>query len=921
VESRSTWGTPFAMGGKMSNEVEHLKRQFDRARLSAIAQREGLDTAPGRIQCPHRCSEEKRGCSVTDTGNGAMWHCKRCEQGGSVIDLVIATRNFLFEEACKHLEQELGHLPPPAPPKPAIDVPAIWRLLAPTDESGIEYLRSRSLDRAVERGHVRFNVGGLGHDPRCKTACIHCWLDEKAKQGMRVAVPLYGVAGGLCSFQLRSIAPGVPSGMAKMSLAGAQYPPGGAAFGDVHKARDQDRLFLAEGMADTLALLVSGVRAIGAPGTTEVKKLLGFLGDVAGRVIVLCPQNDAQRIAEGKKITHPSEQAFAEIDDVLSAGGACVLTLRTPAPHKDPADWLKYDGRDQFRAALDTLQPPDDDHEQLVLPGGAGGAAPALNVLRMPGVDQRPVVINRPHEEHVTVAESVRALRNDETVFQRGGKLVHVSRDRSDTARTETVKRQADAPRIQVLPVAVLRTRLSAQARYLKVRKKDNQKSPDAPMDTVVRAVHALGTWEGIRALAGITECPVLRPDGSMLDVAGYDPETRLIFEPSMQFLPVPSHPTGEDVARAVTFLRDEVVCDFPWQKPAHLSAWVAGLLSPLARPAIAGPVPLFLTDSNTRGSGKSKLCDLVSIAVTGREMPRMPVAGNDEEWRKRMAAVALAGDPMVLLDNVVGRLGSQILDMALTGTAIVDRALGGLEMTNAALRAVWYASGNNVQLRGDLFRRTLHVRLESGHERPEERTDFRHSDLLGWAKRERAKLLQAGLTILRGYIAAGRPYQRLKAWGSFEEWSALVRGAIVWAGLADPYETREALAEVADGDTQILRRLVAAWHEDLGVDGYTLSEVCRRFEAADRLARAKGDAPKHPPLYDVLAELCPPQGSAFNVAKLGYSFRKFKGRVVDGKRFECNANNEAKVAKWCVASTGDGRSRGMFQSNLGSIN
>jgi putative DNA primase/helicase len=55
-----------------------------------------------------------------------------------------------------------------------------------------------------------------------------------------------------------------------------------------------------------------------------------------------------------------------------------------------------------------------------------------------------------------------------------------------------------------------------------------------------------------------------------------------------------------------------------------------------------------------------------------------------------------------------------------------------------------------------------------------------------------RAQLVAAGLTVLRGYSAAGRPDMRLPPWGSFEGWSKLVRGALVWAGEADPGETRE---------------------------------------------------------------------------------------------------------------------------------
>jgi hypothetical protein len=891
-------------------KAEDIKREYDRARLIDLAKREGLETAPGRIQCPHRCCEERRGCSVGDTGNGAMWHCKRCSQGGSAIDLVMATRNFNEREAVEFLSGQLGTLPPPAAPKAAVDVKWLWRSLSAADEAGLEYLKTRALERSAEMGLVRFNVGGIGHNPRCRKPCASCWLDDKASQGMRIAVPLYGIDGAISSFQLRSIAPGVESRMAKMSLAGVTYPAGGVAFGDVHKARDPGRLFLAEGMADTLALQVAGVRAIGAPGTESLKHLAGFLGDVAGRTIILCPQNDADRIekrnaeraARGEKVhdSLSSEAAFRALADTLHLGGATVLTLSTPEPHKDPSDWLKYMGRDQFKAALDAVQPLDVEIEQLPLPGGGGGAAPNISLLPVPGAGPLPVIVNRPNEEHVTVKDSIRVLRNDDALFQRGGKLVHISRDLSEVGRDESGGRK-EAPRIRILPRDVLRNRLSELARHMKLRKKDNIKIGDAPMDAVVRTIHALGSWEGIRALEGITECPVLRPDGTVVDTPGYDPDTRLVFEPSGKFLPVPPHPTGAEVASAVAFLCDEVVCDFPFAGAAHMSAWVASLLSVLGRPAIEGSVPLFALDSNTRGSGKSRLCDLVSIAATGRDMPRMPGAGNEEEWRKRIAMVALAGSPMILLDNV-RRLASESLEGAITGTAIADRALGGLEMAEAEIRAVWFATGNNISLSTDLIRRTIHVRLESENERPEEREDFKHPDLLAWARTERARILQAALTILRGYVDADRPEKNLRSLGSFEAWAGLVRGAVVWAGLPDPCDTRAGLAEAADVDTALLRRLISAWEHELGEDAYSLREVCGGFESENEAARIQKSTPKHGPLYDVFAEIRPPIGGSFDVRQIGNDFRKFKGRVVDGKRLECSQDRNG-ISKWRVFS------------------
>lgn len=55
---------------------------------------------------------------------------------------------------------------------------------------------------------------------------------------------------------------------------------------------------------------------------------------------------------------------------------------------------------------------------------------------------------------------------------------------------------------------------------------------------------------------------------------------------------------------------------------------------------------------------------------------------------------------------------------------------------------------------------------------------------------------MQAGLTILKAYHHAGRPEQKIRPFGRFEEWSNLVRSAIVWLELPDPCESRKGIEE-----------------------------------------------------------------------------------------------------------------------------
>src|SRR5262249_49127335 len=162
-----------------------------------------------------------------------------------------------------------------------------------------------------------------------------------------------------------------------------------------------------------------------------------------------------------------------------------------------------------------------------------------------------------------------------------------------------------------------------------------------------------------------------------------------------------PAAPSRDDARRAAADLLS-VVCDFPFAGEARRAAWLAGLLTPLARFAIAGPCPLFLLDANTPGSGKSLLADIVSLVATGRPMPRTAYPDGDEEMRKRIPSVALAGDRLILIDNVATTFGGAALDSALTAVTWRDRILGRSEMTaELPLVATWFASGNNVALRG----------------------------------------------------------------------------------------------------------------------------------------------------------------------------------------------------------------------------
>jgi hypothetical protein len=286
--------------------------------------------------------------------------------------------------------------------------------------------------------------------------------------------------------------------------------------------------------------------------------------------------------------------------------------------------------------------------------------------------------------------------------------------------------------------------------------------------------------------------------------------------------------------------------------------------------------------DANIRGAGKRSWPTSRARSFGPRHAAPRAGDGRNFEEIKRITAIALEGDRIVLLDNISRPLGSGALDTVLTGTVWSERILGRSEKVSLPLLTIWYGSGNNVTFKGDTARRCLHIRLDSDLEKPECREGFKHPDILGWVRENRPRLVMAALTMLRAYCAAGKPSLGIKPWGSFEGWSSLVRNAVVWAGLADPGDTRAELDEI-DTDSNVLADLIAGW-EELPGGG---DRGCTVAEALEEL-RQDPEGKRYQRLRSALDELCPhPPGQLPTAQKVGYALRRFHGRVVAGHKLQ----------------------------------
>ncbi|HEY4159593.1 MAG TPA: bifunctional DNA primase/polymerase, partial [Polyangiaceae bacterium] len=399
-------------------------------------------------------------------------------------------------------------------------------------------------------------------------------------------------------------------------------------------------------------------------------------------------------------------------------------------------------------------------------------------------------------------------------VYQRGGQLVTITRDAHVDGG---IVRPVGAPTIRALVPARLKEIIRMTA---------GQRQAQLASEVVAR-----GEWAGIRPLDAIVSYPVMRRDGTLLMSSGYDAATRTLAEIAIS-VDVPDAPTQADARAGLAMLAD-LVCDFPFADAAHRSAWLALVLTIVARPAIDGPTPMLLLDANQRGAGKTMLADVAALITTGASAPRRTAPETAEEWRKVIFAMLLAGDPICLIDNVTRMLVSAALDAMLTGTTYQDRVLGVSEQRTVAVRTVMIASANNCRISTDLVRRSLHCRLESDSETPADRRnaddspyEYRYPDLLTHVREHRAELLAAALTVLRAYAVAGQTPVQARAMGSYPAWCRVVRDALVWAGGADPVTTQDELRESSDVERDELRDLLTAWHAVLGEQAVTTREL-----------------------------------------------------------------------------------------------
>lgn len=383
---------------------------------------------------------------------------------------------------------------------------------------------------------------------------------------------------------------------------------------------------------------------------------------------------------------------------------------------------------------------------------------------------------------------------------------------------------------------------------------------------------------ERVRPLTTVTLDPVpVRVSGGKVEITrpGYYPDPDDPDRGTLHIaggIVVEDRPATREVAEAAHQHLAGLFADWPFADASCLASAIALILTAICRGVIDGPCPLFVVSSNMRGTGKGLLLRTISILATGVATAETVAAEQRDEQGKQVVAAFRSGRRMIVLDEVRRLAAIHELDSIVTAwPRYSSRTLGRSEVAEYEATPIWCVAGNNVSVEADSVRRTIAIRLETAHSKPEEREDFAIRNVLRHVAQHRASYYQSAIDLIRWSLTLGSE-ARVRAMGSFEAWSSVVRRGLCQLG-ADPLDSRESLG--IDAVEHDRARLLIEILRDNGPSfASELSPFAGRLEEV-----------------------------GIQLPKLGYALRRERGVIVDGWTITYSTVNGHR--RWAAVQAG----------------
>lgn len=190
--------------------------------------------------------------------------------------------------------------------------------------------------------------------------------------------------------------------------------------------------------------------------------------------------------------------------------------------------------------------------------------------------------------------------------------------------------------------------------------------------------------------------------------------------------------------------------------------------------------------------------------------------------------------------------------------------------------------NGNNISPGGDLIRRSILIELDAGVSDPSRRAFPR--TFVEECAEARDDIIGDVLTCLAAFAQAGKPKAaKFARFGSFENWQDEIASALVWLGLPDPVATVGS-GEAGDDQIEFFAGLLGQIGDLTCAKALTVEEILQdsatRFLLSEELGRE-------------------------NLSRrVGCLFRKYRNRVIHGKRLAIADKNRMGTCQWQVETS-----------------
>jgi hypothetical protein len=634
---------------------------------------------------------------------------------------------------------------------------------------------------------------------------------------------------------------------------------------DAASLRDAGYVVLCEGESDTQTLWLHGIPALGLPGagTWNEARDAHLLDGVPAIFVVIEPDDGGK--AALKWLARSAIAPRARL-------------VRMPKETKDPSALYLADPDAfpaAFRAMLGAAEPFP--AEMIALPKRNDGAALSI-----------PTIIVERGRMHEAADQGLAALQAARVpFFTRNFELVRVCTVKAKAWDGEIIQ----VPGILSVKYPALRRAMSQSAYWARPGKK-NLCPVDVPKDIVEQVGSMVDEWP-FPPLTGLISAPTMRPDGTVLATEGYDEKTGLFLTGLPDMPAIPDHPTRQDATNALTLLLD-LLKEFPFANNESRSVGLSCLITPIVRGA-TGPVPMHLIVKPKPGTGGSYLVDIASVIATGERCPVVAMGDpkHPDEMEKRLISSALLGSPIIGIDNCRGTLEGDFLCQVTERPVMRLRPLGTSDSKTVPNSFTVFANGNNPSIADDMVRRTIRSSMDANMEHPEDR-EFR-ADPLAAVRQDRGRYIAAALTIVRAYLAAGKPDRR-RPLPSYGGWSDLVRSALVWLKQGDPVATMQD-TRAEDPKAEARTAIFEAWKEEIGLGDDNKKQTADLVELAEK---GQGTTLVCPRLNAALLKVAGVKGR-IDATRLGYWLRDNANSVVLDCKLTVDRSDKARP-KWVIS-------------------